>query len=106
MHSLEFLEQVGTFGGQVMSLAGIGRKIKQKPWKKSRLGNVFPAAMSNGFFRIASRGTEPIERSVGWRPLPRENRSKVNPIKRSSRGRRDLRRGKNRRCEVHGNRRL
>src|SRR5687768_12427325 len=104
MHSFEFLEQVGAFGGEVVSLARIGLKIKQEAWKKSRLRNVFPAAIANGFVRIASPGTKPEERSVDRRPRRCEKRSEVDPVKRPSRGRRNLRRGENGRCEVHGDR--
>src|SRR5688572_22596850 len=106
MHSREFLEQVGAFGRKIVSLARIGLKIKQHPWEESRLGNVFPATLSNGFVRIAGKGTQPEERSVDGRPLPCENRSEVNPVKRPSRGRGNLRSCENGCCDVHCDRRL
>jgi hypothetical protein len=106
MHSPEFLEQIGAFSGEIVSLARIGLKIKQEAGKKSRLGNVLPATISNGFVQIARPGTEPEERSFYRRPLPCENRREVDPVEMASRNRDYLRCGQNGRGDVHGDRRL
>src|SRR5687768_12013790 len=102
MHCSELLEHVGALGGKIVSLARVSPKIEQKPWEESRLGDVLPVARSNGSIRIASEGTEPVERSVDRRPVPCEDRNEVDPVERPVRGCAHLRRGENGSCEVHG----